>query len=949
MLSPFLSLESALAGRYAFGRLPDGDPPLLGRGGMAEVYLANDLRHHRAVAIKVLQPTVARALGSDRFLREIDIAARLSHPNILPLFEAGSTESPDGLPLLWYAMPRVAGGTLRDRLDREGQLPIDDALGIAREIAHALECAHGNDLVHRDIKPENVLIENGRAIVADFGIARAISDASDAITSAGLAVGTPAYMSPEQGAGQPRIDGRSDIYSLGCVLYEMLAGEPPFTGPTAQAVIARHQLEPPRSLQVVRPTVSRALEGLVERALAKVPADRFGSATEFAAALAMPPDRWRRRVALRPARPLAWLLGGLALTGVAFLAWRNARSGEHALDPNRIVVFPVVSTAGTSTDSLLAASATDALLAAFNSTSSLAGIDGRRLPAGGPDSARAVGVGAGHYLQASLLASDSLRVRLELRSTLRDTALMRTIAFGSQTSGWEIGMHAARRLLPLMFPVAHGADLPLLANVPPDALAEFFHAEQRYREAAFTEALGHYWRAVQADSGFALAALRGAYAATWTSQPEQARTLLAIAVTGAAHLPPRFRHLANGLDAYLHGQADSAVSHLRRAARDDPDRADAWMLLGETFTHLLPSESPLDSLAEDAFGRAHRLDPAFTPVLFHLLEIDARRRDTAAGNSALRAFRSGSPDSSELYLAELMMRCATRPLSAGEWRTEVRRHPDAVRAAAQSLSVAGLALPECARGGWQALLDDSTGPDAQAAARRFGALLALQHVLVALGRDADVRALWAADTAFNVGLGQQVLVLDALATGRFAAHADSFTARVLAELAAGDTVVSYSMWLAGSWAARRGNPAALRRVTEALVARSSTGKARIDVLLARSLTAQSVLARGDTAAAISQLRALAPTATETNVLAWSPWESLGYERLLLTELLVKRRRYPEALSAAANFDAPAPLVYAIYLPASLSLRVEAAEAWGAQSVARRSRQRLVELTRGAIR
>ena len=951
MTDAFAALRAALAGRYAFERRQDSSPPLLGRGGMAEVYLAQDLRHHRQVAIKALQPVVAHTMGTKRFLQEIEIDARLSHPNILPLFEAGSIDLPDTLPVLWFAMPYVAGGTLRRRLDREGQLPIDVALHIARQVAEALAHAHRHEIVHRDIKPENILLDGDDVFLADFGIAKAISLGVEGITSYDRVVGTVAYMSPEQaeGAGVRRLDGRSDIYSLGCVLYEMLSGEPPFTGPSSQAVLARHKLEPPHSISVVRPSVPRGLEKLVERSLAKVPADRFATAADFAQALSHPPEHWERQDRFRPSRPVTWSLAaaGVALLVLLALLWSKPTSKSPA--PNRVVIFAVAPEPADGADSSLPTSVTEALLTTIGSTSSFTAIDGRRLDTRASEKSRAAGVGAGYYLRSVLHASDSLRLRLELHDRVTDTVLVRILAFGTGATGWEIGFHAAQRLVPLLFPSSHDRDFPLLTTVGPEALAEFFQAEQRYRESSFEEALGHYLRAVAVDSGFALAGLRGAQAATWTKQPDQARSLLGVALARSAGLPPRFKRLAGALDAYLGGKADSAVARLRQMLREDGESPEAWMLLGETYTHLLPAEGPLDSLAEDAFRRTRQLDSSFTPVLFHLIEFAARRGDTVEGGRALRRLKTARPDSITLGSAELMLRCVTRPLTMDQWRETVERSPDQVRVAAQSLSVAGLRQRACARDGWQALLAFDAGETETATLRRFGARLALQHLLVAEGRDAEVRALWNADTLFNLSYGDQMLVLDALATGRFAAHADRFAERHFAELAAGDSVASHDLWLAGSWAARRGRAGPeLRAAAESLAARARRGGGRRDSLLARSLAAQQTLARGDTTLALEQLRALTPNATETVLIAWNPWESLGYERLLFTELLVSRRKYPEALKVAAGFDAPAPLVYAIYLPAALELRLLAAEAWQEQSVARQCRNRLAALRGSAV-
>ena len=310
---PLILLRAALADRYAIERE-------LGHGGMATVYLARDLKHHRAVAIKVLRPELAHVLGPERFLREIEIAARLQHPLILPVFDSGAEGSGDDgtAQCLWYAMPFIAGESLRCRLDRERQVSVDEAVRIAGEVAQALGCAHAQGVVHRDIKPENILLSDGHAIIADFGIARALdATVSTRLTETGLALGTPVYMSPEQAAGEAGIDGRSDIYALGCVLYEMLAGQPPFTGSTAQSIRARHAVDPVPSLRSVRSTVTRELEGVIRRALAKVPADRYAGAEEFAAALR---SGYASRGAGRRMRRL--LLGGTvaAATGLMILA-----------------------------------------------------------------------------------------------------------------------------------------------------------------------------------------------------------------------------------------------------------------------------------------------------------------------------------------------------------------------------------------------------------------------------------------------------------------------------------------------------------------------------------------------------------------------------------------------------------------------------------------------------
>ncbi|MGH7644830.1 MAG: protein kinase domain-containing protein, partial [Gemmatimonadales bacterium] len=313
----------------------------LGRGGMATVFLAQDLKHRRPVALKVVHPELAAALGGDRFLREIEIAALLQHPHILPLYDSGEAGG-----FLYYVMPYVEGESLRDRLNREKQLSLEDTLRITGEVASALAYAHTHGVVHRDIKPENVMLSGGHAVVTDFGIARAVTAAGDqSLTQTGTVVGTPAYMSPEQATGS-EIDGRSDQYALACVAYEMLVGEPPFTGATPQAVMARHSLATASAPSIVRSTITPTVEDAIMRALAKVPADRFATAALFAEAMTQPSVSGAMRAtaqvrAVAPGRRMGrWALGvgiGVAVLASAWALrswWPGAAGGAESRGPD---------------------------------------------------------------------------------------------------------------------------------------------------------------------------------------------------------------------------------------------------------------------------------------------------------------------------------------------------------------------------------------------------------------------------------------------------------------------------------------------------------------------------------------------------------------------------------------------------------------------------------------
>jgi TolB-like protein/Flp pilus assembly protein TadD len=293
---------------------------------MGEVYLADDVRHQRRVALKLLRPEVAHSLGSERFLREIEIASRLRHPHILPVYDSGDVDG-----ALFFVMPLVEGESLRARLDREKQLPLDHALRITHEVGDALSYAHAHGVVHRDIKPENILLESGHAVVADFGIARALSaGGTERLTGTGMSLGTPTYMSPEQAAGDRNTDGRSDLYSLACVLFEMLAGEPPFTGPTPQSIIHQHCVSEPRSITPLRPAVPAGVAAAIARALAKTPADRFDTVGQFIEALTRPQTA-PAAVVSRP-RSHAWLAIALGLVLLLGLVWFATRGHDGSLE-----------------------------------------------------------------------------------------------------------------------------------------------------------------------------------------------------------------------------------------------------------------------------------------------------------------------------------------------------------------------------------------------------------------------------------------------------------------------------------------------------------------------------------------------------------------------------------------------------------------------------------------
>ena len=496
----------------------------LGRGGMATVYLARDLRHDRPVALKVLRPELSGVLGAERFAREIALAARLSHPHILPFFDSGTLERPGSPPVLFYTMPYVAGRSLRDRLREQPQLPVAEAIAIARQVADALEHAHRQGVVHRDIKPENILLAEAGALVADFGIARALDAAGGGrLTETGLAVGTPAYMSPEQGSGSLRLDGRADIYALGCVLYEMLAGQPPFTGPTAQAIMARHAMDPVPSLRTVRLEIGAGLSRVVRRALAKVPSDRYPTAADFAGALAAPDtirtDEWAAGVG-RQRRRIAAALAAAALAAVLAVTLILRRSPPVAADPAVIAVAPFRVNAADPGLAYLREGLVDLLATKLGGTIAVRPVDSRTLLSawrsaghGTADLSRtqalavAGRLGAGRLIEGEVVDRGG---RVALVATLRQVPdgreLTRLRVEANADSLTPMIEQMAARLL------ARAAGepeerLPALAATSAVPLKAYLDGWALMRRGRLEDALKQFRRALAADSTFALAAL----------------------------------------------------------------------------------------------------------------------------------------------------------------------------------------------------------------------------------------------------------------------------------------------------------------------------------------------------------------------------------------------------------------------------------------------------------
>ena len=626
----------------------------IGRGGMATVYLARDRKHSRPVAVKVLDADLAWVVGPARFLREIHITANLQHPHILPLYDSGESEG-----LVYYVMPYVAGESLRDRLGREGTLPVAEAIRVARDVAGALDYAHRRGVVHRDIKPGNILLEEGQAIVADFGIARAVSEAvsvasadpTRATTRSGVALGTPAYMSPEQALGEREITRQSDVYSLGCVLYEMLAGTPPFTGSTAEATIAKHLHEAPRPLHTVRPEVPPQVEQAVARALSKEPTDRFRSAGDLAGALggsegtstpprrvrATAPGAWPRRVALGVA------LVALVATGVT-LAVRRQRA-PVAAPAAAIAVLPLVPAVPDTALARLGRELVVTLSASLEGVDGIRTVDALTVLASAratddapqlPDAiALARRLGARSVVYGTIMrVGEQARIDLALHPTTRGEALARTsvtampndIAALTDSAVWGL----LRQLWQRTDPPTPSLAAITTRSIP--ALRAFLDGERLIVGGRWRAAANAFQSAIALDSTFWLAYWRYAAAQTYNAVPVDS----AIRAKYLAHrneFPERDRLL---IEAGLGDGLSEYHERVKTVTERFPDYWPGWWALSEYLAHTGPLFGTRDSDLRAALERTLSLNPHLVSGLDHLLWVALWQRDTLLSGRIVR-------------------------------------------------------------------------------------------------------------------------------------------------------------------------------------------------------------------------------------------------------------------------------------------------------------------------
>ena len=648
-------LAAALSGRYAIERE-------LGRGGMATVYLAQDLRHDRPVALKVLHPELAIALGAERFQREIRLAARLQHPHILTVHDSGEIPGPPGNPpILWFSMPFIEGESLRDRLNQEKQLSLDEALRITREAADALDYAHRHGVIHRDIKPENILLAEGHALLADFGIGKALTQASDEkLTETGLAVGTPAYMSPEQAAGGKDLDPRSDLYSLATVLYEMLAGDTPFAAPTAQAMIARRFMETPKPLRELRESVPEGVAHAVQKALARTTADRFATAAEFARALSVPPGTStatattsaggtlsstgevvatpriaRRRIPIAPASMALGFLLGLGL----LFGWLRRHGGEApgAEGVKLLAVLPFENL-GSAEDEYFADGVTDAVRGKLTSlpglqvTASNSSSQYKRATKSPQQIARELGV---DYLLVGKVrwekrpdGTSRVQVSPELIQASTAAARWQQPFDATITDVFQVQAEIASRVAQALDVALGTNERQTLAQKPTADLAAY-DAYLRGEEISggmsvgdpttLRRAVAFYEQAVALDSGFALA---------WAQLSRAHSTIYGNGVP-APEEGAKARRAADRALALAPSRPEGrlALAEYYRQVERDNERTLEQATLGQRATTRNADLIVMASLAEQNVGR-------WTQALEHLRQ--ARRLDPRSAQTARR-------------------------------------------------------------------------------------------------------------------------------------------------------------------------------------------------------------------------------------------------------------------------------------------------------------------------
>ncbi len=930
----------------------------LGRGGAAIVFLARDQHLERQVAVKVLRQELAAALGRDRFLREVQFASHLKHPHIVPVLDFGETDG-----RLWYVMPYIGDGSLRQRLDRELQLRIRDTARWGAEVADALAFAHAQGVVHRDVKPENILIDGDHAWLADFGIARGLNALThDSLTSAGIAIGTPAYMSPEQASASTGVDGRSDVYSLACVLYECLAGVPPFVGATSQSVIAQRFATVPHPVSSHRAQTPAAMAEAITLGLAVVPADRISAQamaelllsggtdespvpgrlgprsastrTDLVDAAAAPPA-----AAVSPAMPrarlritalLPWAAGLLA---VWLVVSQYVRAESPVLDPNKVVVYPLDAVGASGADEALpwAASVPSLIGSALDGLPPLRWVEGNGLV--GESAARTtpeakearlaatMRMGARHLIEGTLLvAGDSLTVVMRLVDAERDSVVSRGTARGAGNASIvpSLALEAVGQLLPQLLDPGRRVDLRALTQRDPRAIASFTMGERDFRKSRYTAALAHYQAALAADSGLAIAAMKAARASHSLFDQEAAQRFVALALAEVALLPGANAPFARGLDYFYRRIADSALVEFNSAARLAPEWSEVHAALGDVHFYIGVDSVNADSAAQQHYQRATTWDSLFTPSLYHLALLSARRHDPEETRRFVRMYEQGeSPDSTFMRAASVAATCQAEGVEAVNWSREATEASRALVMIGKVLVGSAVDLV-CSRAAFEAVFAKPGEPSSD----HFAAMIGLSAIAVIQEDQALQQHLIGSDMGRALRV-RSLAVLGAVAGGDSLAGAEG--ARSM--MADSSSLGPEEWWILGTWCARGGDGRMLERSIAALAQRSGASTTSATALMLASLRARQSLLRGDTTPAISVLAAHRERLRAPQV-EWLLFHSGAADRLLLAQVYLQQGRYGRAIDAAARIEHPFALANAIFLRDSWRVRASAGRAVG---------------------
>jgi tetratricopeptide (TPR) repeat protein len=624
-------IKEGLSGSYLIERE-------VGRGGMATVFLARDIKHDRPVAVKVLRPELALAVGAERFTREIKFAAALQHPHILPVYDSGSVSGQ-----LFYVMPYVDGESLAERIGRLGRLSVDDALRISSDVANAVSHAHAEGVIHRDIKPGNIMLSGEMAMVADFGVAMALSDAdSDRLTHTGIAIGTPAYMSPEQATGEGGIDGRSDIYSLACVLFEMLTGHPPYRGSTVQATITQRFTDDVPSVRDERKEISESVDWVVCKALSKMPSDRYQTGEEFANVLQLAKSG-EVVVPRRPRKlPFAALVVAVAVILFGTL-WLRPRLSDAVVMAGADVIAVLPFNSSGSGVALLGEGMVDRLSTNQDGVGGIRTIDPRavfdrwrRGGASGPLDLEGaleigVGLGAGAILQGSVVeAGPEVRITAELWG-VDGQRLARVQVDGPADSVLSLVDNLSVRLVQDVWRSQDAVpDLRLSAITTNsiDAVRAYLRGAQAYRRSEWDSSIVYLERAVEVDSSFALASFQLTRAYGWRDGHGSPRAIgsLALATRHSARLPAREQELIESHDLFERGRPES-IDRLRNYVARFPSDAEGWYELGDAQFHAQVMLGISDLEIISAFNRAIELVPSMSAALIHPIEMALTRGD----------------------------------------------------------------------------------------------------------------------------------------------------------------------------------------------------------------------------------------------------------------------------------------------------------------------------------